>query len=491
MKKFKKLFALVVAAAMVLAMSIVSLAEVPTSGSITVNPNYEGQTYTLYKLFDAKMSYGEDGTLKAVTYQLPSGKTEDDLVYTDTEGAEHQWFELNDNDNVVAMSGVEAEWAKDANAIAWAKSFGTAEGSAITAASDNDPDVQWTGLDWGYYFVTSSLGSFIGIDTDNPDVTIKDKNTPPSIDKSITGVAGVDVAFVATETEEIADTGEGAKEQAIAQIGDTVSYKLVVNVQPGGQDYVITDTLTNLKIKADSFKVDGAAISGNTKVDATGTTITDGASTFTIKLAQTYLDSLTAAAELEITYDAVLDVSAAVADEANPNTVVLKYGTNPDNKSEDGAKVWTAKVGVEKKAESETGDPLPGAGFKLKKSDTEFYKWDETAGVTWVEEASADEIFTGEDGKLTQEFKGLKTGTYTLVESTVPEGYNKLEDTSITIANEDVDADNLAQAPVVVNKAGSVLPSTGGIGTTIFYILGSILVIGAGVLLVTKRRMDA
>ena len=482
MKKMKKIFTLLIAMVMVLGMSTTVFAAVPTSGSITVNPNYKGQTYTLYKLFDAKMTYKEDGTLQAVTYQVPEGKTLPE---------DNKWFELNDNGNVVAKEGVAVDWAKDAEAITWAKSFGTPVQSPITAASDNDANVKWENLDWGYYFVTSSLGSFIGIDTDNPNVTIKDKNTPPSIDKSITGVAGEDVAFNASAAEETSDTSAGAKEQAIAQIGDTVSYKLVVKVQPGGYNYVITDTLTNLKIKADTFKVGGAAVAENEKVDAAGTTITDGASTFTIKLSQTYLDSLKEATDLEITYDAVLDVTAAVADAANPNTVKLTYGTNPDNKSEDQAKVWTAKVNVEKKAESETGDPLPGAGFKLKNSEGKFYKWDATAGVTWVEEAQADEIFTGADGKLTKEFKGLKDGAYTLVESTVPDGYNKLEDTTVTITAADVTAGNLAQAKTVVNKAGSVLPSTGGIGTTIFYTIGAILVLGAGIVLVSKRRMNA
>ena len=97
---------------------------------------------------------------------------------------------------------------------------------------------------------------------------------------------------------------------------------------------------------------------------------------------------------------------------------------------------------------------------------------------------------TGEDGKLLTKFEGLANGTYTLVESTVPDGYNKLADTTVTIADSDVTLTNLSQAITVVNKAGSELPSTGGIGTTIFYVIGAILVLGAGVLLVTRRRMN-
>lgn len=494
MKHTKRIFAMLLSLAMVMtmmiAMSATVFAAAPTSGSVTVNPNYKDQTYTLYKLFDAKMTYSDAGVLQAVTYQLPSGKTEADLTYNGK-----SWFELNDNGNVVAKSTTTTDWAKDADAIAWAKSFGTANPTTKTAASDNDANVKWEGLDWGYYFVTTTMGSFIGVDTDNPNVTIQDKNDKPSVDKSITGVKDSEGAasgsvFNATEESEKTDPGAGVNEQAIAQIGDTVSYKLVVKIKPGAQNYVITDTMTNLKIVASSFKVGGAAIADNAKVDATGTTITDGASTFTIKLAQSYLDTIKADTELEITYDAKLDASAAVADAANPNTVKLTYGTNPDkNFSEDSAKVWTAEVDVAKKINSTTGDPLKGAGFILKRnSDNKYYKLVDGV-VTWVAEADAQVFMTTSTGALETKFKGLANGTYTLIEKVVPDGYNKMEDTTVTIADNDATTANLSQTKTVVNKSGSVLPSTGGIGTVIFYVLGSALLIGCGVVLVSRRRM--
>lgn len=498
MKKMKKLMALVIAMVMVLGMGTAVFAAAPTSGSVTVNPNFKDQTYTLYKLFDAKMTYDDSGELQAVTYQLPTGKTAADLIYTDSDGATHQWFKLNDNNNVVVYdNSVGTDWAKDANAIAWAKSFGSTVGEAKTATANNDANVKWTDLAWGYYFVGTTMGSFIGVDTDNPNVTIQDKNSPPSIDKSITGVkdsAGETSGsvFNATITEEKGDPGEGTNEQAIAQIGDTVSYQLSVKIKPGAQNYIITDTLTNLKIVASSFKVGGDAIASNAKVDASGTTITDGASTFTIKLAQSYLDTITSETTLLITYDAKLDLNAAVADAANPNTVKLTYGSKPDkNFFEDQAKVWTAKVNVNKRVASSAGQPLEGAGFKLKNSDNKYYKWDATNGVTWVAKASADEIFTNAQGALTTEFKGLANGTYTLEETTIPKGYNKMDDTTVTIADSDATNTNLSQVKTVINNAGTVLPSTGGIGTTIFYIIGTLLVIGAGILLVTRRRMSA
>ena len=86
--------------------------------------------------------------------------------------------------------------------------------------------------------------------------------------------------------------------------------------------------------------------------------------------------------------------------------------------------------------------------------------------------------------------RGSSDGTYTLIEKVVPSGYNKADDETITIEQGNYEASNLKQEATVTNQSGSVLPSTGGIGTTIFYIIGAILVIGAGVVLVTRRRMN-
>ena len=473
-----------------------ALAAAPTSGSVTVNPNFESQTYTLYKLFDAHITFNDAGEMQAITYTIP-GKGQE---ATDTDlGDGTAWFHINDNGFVEANDGVTTDWAKDKDAIAWALSFGTAVSGKdpIKASKDNDPAVKWDGLDFGYYFVKTTLGSFIGINSNTPDVTIADKNSIPSVDKSITGVKDSEGAesgsvFDATEEAEKADVGAGKNEQAIAQVGDTVSYEIKVVVKPGAKNYVISDTMTGLALVANSVKVDNAVIAGNTKVDAANTTVEDAATSFTITLSQDWLDTVEADTTVTITYDAVLTDSAVIADAANPNTVTLTWGDNPnDNHDEDGSKVWTAKVDVFKQIGDDSSSPLAGAGFKLKK-DNLYYKYDATDGVTWVAEADADELTTGADGKFAAgaAFKGLANGSYTLVETTVPAGYNKMEDTPVTIAGSDVSLSNLAQTKTVKNNAGTVLPSTGGIGTTIFYVVGSIMVVAAGVLLVTKKRMS-
>ena len=114
------------------------------------------------------------------------------------------------------------------------------------------------------------------------------------------------------------------------------------------------------------------------------------------------------------------------------------------------------------------------------------------SGTTLAQAIAAGNIteYTSDATGAVPAFTGLKDGTYTLVESTTPDGYNTAADYTFTIAGNNYTQTNLEQSTTVVNESGTELPSTGGIGTTIFYILGAILVIGAGVVLVTRRRMN-
>ena len=95
------------------------------------------------------------------------------------------------------------------------------------------------------------------------------------------------------------------------------------------------------------------------------------------------------------------------------------------------------------------------------------------------------------DNKGAASFKGLADGTYQLVETKAPAGYNQLTGPQeVKVAGSTTDTTKLSVEAKVANSAGTLLPSTGGIGTTIFYVLGAVLVVGAGVLLVTKKRMS-
>lgn len=500
MKKMKKIFAFMLALAMMLSLTgIVNAGKASaagTTGSISVSSNHKGQVYTLYKLFDAHITFADDGkTVRAITYSLPTGKTEADLTYNGK-----SWFKLNANKFIeVNDSSVTTEWAKDPDAIAWAKSFGTKVQTEITAASENDENVKWDNVDYGYYYVDSTLGSFIGVDSNTPNITIKDKNNPPKINKEITGVTtegGTKSGVTLGMGDDVTDPGNGVNEKAIAQIGDTVSYKLTVYAKPGAENYQVTDTLTNLKLKADTLKIDGTSYADVDIVDKDNSSVEDKASTFTIKFTKTYLDTITTDKNITIEYDAVITGTAVtIGEDGNENTAELTWGHKTDkDSSTDKAKVYTGKISVVKKDNSDAG--LEGATFALKNGD-KYYKVDTATGnVTWIDNKDDATQYTSQaDGKLNGEFTGLANGSYTLEETKTPEGFNPIDpnDASLkfTIENKGYTNDNLIQKATVINKQGSTLPSTGGIGTTIFYVLGGILMAAAVVLLITKKKMSA
>jgi len=478
MKRMKKILALAVALVMVLAMSSMVFASdpsddgdgAPTSGSITVTANYDKQTYTLYKLFDAQITFDDEGNQRAITYTLPSGKSLEGNAY----------YEVNSNGFIEAKSTLNDDVMKSAEYRAWAKSFGTQVGEPKTADGDNDTGIKWEGLGWGYYFVDTTLGAFITVDTDNPDAEVVDKNEKPSIDKEIVNANG-DTSSLG-KGDDATDPGAGANEKAIAQIGDPVSYKLTVQAKPGAENYVVTDTLSAGLTPPAANAVTVSSGSGTYSVSVTGQVIK-------VEFTKAYLDSLTANTAITIEYTATLNDKAVTGEAGNDNTAKLTWGhDNDENYSEDEAKVYTAQVSVNKKDDS--GAPLEGAGFVVKNSDNKYYKLD-GGTVTWVTSIDAADEHTSNASGAVAAFTGLKNGTYTLVEKTVPDGFNKLADTEFTIKNDDYTAANLVKTEEVTNNRGTELPSTGGIGTTIFYIVGAVLVAGAAIILVTRRKMSA
>lgn len=498
----KKIFAYVLTFVMMLSLTgiiNVGTASAANDGTITVQNAIKGQTYKLYKLFDAK--YSTSGGEVAITYTVPSGKSLDG----------NTWFAVDPNTgNVKIKENKVADkdtWIGSKEFTTWAREFVDGDTPAATKKADNTT-VTFTNLPFGYYYIDSTLGTLITIDSTAPNADVYDKNDPPTIDKEITklGTQTANMGSIFQETGGNEDTQyAGKNEQAIAQVGDTISYKLTITVKPGAENYVINDTMTNLALKANTVMVDGASYSSSSKVDnitAGGTNITEGDNKFTIKLSQTWLDGIKNDTELVITYDAVLTKDAVVATAANPNTATLTWGhatvgegeTDP-NKDTDEAQVWSAKINV-KKTKSDGSTPLEGAGFVLKNANNKYYKSNDNGTVTWVDsEDDATQLFSNSEGSFADgaSFTGLASGTYTLIEKTVPNGYNKAQDTTVQISDSDVtgEALSLAKTVTVINSAGSELPSTGGIGTTIFYVTGGILMAAAVILLITKKRMSA
>lgn len=452
MKNMKKIVSLLLAAVMVMAMSISAFAA--GTGSITITPPDDIDTsaeitYTIYKVFDADAS--ADGT--KISYKLVSGKT------TAPAG-----FSVDKAGNVTYDGGEEVTELTQADIDAIA-AYVTDDDIVGTAKSTGGNDAVIENLPNGYYYITTTTGSVVTINSTKPDAEVDDKNVVPGVNKEITGASSYDA--------------DGKK--ALAQVGTEVEYTATITVGKGQLGYVFKDTLgTGLEY------VDGS-LTVTDMTAGTDYTLAVSGQNITVTFEDDSIKGLAQGAEIVVTYKAKV-TSAALQDNPAKNTATISYGNDSQYTSKPSeTETYNAKITVIKN--DDQNEPLAGAGFVLKNADGKYYKFADGA-VSWVDaEADATEYTSGDDGKLDGEFTGLADGTYTLVEKTTPSGYNTAEDKEITIAKGDYSAGNLKQEATVINKAGSVLPATGGIGTTLFYVVGSVLVIGAAVVLISKRRM--
>ena len=225
--------------------------------------------------------------------------------------------------------------------------------------------------------------------------------------------------------------------------------------------------------------------------------------TFHIEFKQDFCDTLKANDQIIITYSATLNEKAEIGNTGNKNETKLTYGDN--NKTETATTTTrTFEIPVFKytlKDNKETA--LKDATFTLSKDSVttpntkEIIKLEKKNGTTTEEylvnsSGTVTKITTGDTGKFT--IQGLDAGIYYLTETQQPAGYNKLKDPLKIVIGENgtitVDDKSITGTDVkVLNQTGSILPSTGGMGTTLFYIFGAILVIGSGVVLITKKRM--
>ncbi len=458
MKKMKRLAAFLLAMVMMLAMAMPAMAAETETGRITITPP-EGVasdaqiTYKIYQVFKAA------GNGTAISYRLngnhntvPDGFVKDSAGNITLERTGTP-TELNDEEiSAIKRYVVEADLVD-------------------TVTTTGSTPAQSKVLDNGYYYITTTTGSVVTITSTNPNAAVDDKNTVPTVDKKITGASDI--------------TDEGKK--ALAQIGTDVTYTAKITVGKGSKNLVFHDTMdTGLTFKGNN----SVTVTANPEITAanwyTIKDTPDGSDTLTISFA----DGIDEGTEITITYVATINKNALTK---VVNDAYLSYGdsyTTTHSQTE----VYNAEINVVKNDGHNTDDagddtPLQGAGFKLKNSESKFYKLVENK-VTWVEDEANGDLHSSDESGNVPAFTGLANGTYTLVETVVPAGYNSAGEQTITIVSGDYTTGNLSQSKTVVNNTGLVLPTTGGMGTTIFYILGGILVIGAGVLFVTRKRMD-
>ena len=466
-KTFKKLFAALLAAALALAMAVPAFAEVnATKGSITISNTVKDETYTIYRMFKLDSYNAESNTYSYTVESDWEGffKTGAGGNYITLDGQNHPtWTAADENDSTTVAAFAKA-------ALAWAKqkgiqSAGTQEG--------NGSSITFSNLDLGYYLVDSSLGALCGLNTTNPDATIKEKNEKPEIKKEVQTSAG--------------DWGS----ENNAKIGDIVEYKVEIKVADGAQKYTVTDTMS----KGLTFNNSSLKVTANDAV-TTDYTLTPTTNGFTLELPESYVSTLTKGTTIIVTYNATLNKDAVIDGDGNANEVKLSYGNQQNTVP---SKVTTKSYQFDLvKVDGTTNKLLDGAEFELADGETKLSFVKDTAGnyrVAAAGEDGATTTITVKNGKVN--IYGLAGKTYTLTETKAPDGYNKLV-TSETVNLADGSKTHATivgsvykdGGVVVENHAGTVLPSTGGMGTTLFYVIGGGLMVAAVVLLVTKKRME-
>ena len=522
------------------------------SYTITIDNAVKGETYSAYKVFDVtyanpvtpaptveaateipgtadnthfNSAYAYSITTSSTFWgDLTTGVTADaDGVYSlATYGIKFVPTTTANTYNVlpIATSGVTEAQAQALAAFLAGKLEGKSpaaseEATAGTKGEDDDYalgtltlDVSSSGA--GYYFVDTTTGSLCSLNTTEPNAVIREKNSIPS------------------ETKQVSDAADGTfGDDTTIKVGDTAYFKIEVTDSKGTDKKVIVhDTMDNaLTLDLASFKVqvDDAdvavanytiKVNSSTDVPKKGTnsasnfsqaTIADGC-TFEIEFSDSYIQNLAENKKIVITYSAELNQNAVTADPFQVNKTHLEYSEQNTVEKEVTVKTYEGDL-----VKTDSDDKvLDGATFKMNDAATAGTQYQlvmvgtptSPATTTGVYRIKSSEV-TGDpvekliplNGKLT--IKGLENGDYYFEEVDVPTGYNGLtERAKLTISDANnsatINSDTYVSGGVeVVNQSGAELPSTGGIGTTIFYVIGAILVLGAGILLVTRRRMNA
>ena len=488
----KKLLAIILTLTVALTMGV-SMTSMAFAADVTVSNATKGQTYTAYKIFNAV--YSTDG--QKVVYTVPSS-----LESKVTSPFSVSSVKASNGEKIVTL----ASGTTEAAVIAWAKenySKFDSTGTALTY-DDTTGTAKATGLAAGYYYITSSLGSVITLESVNSSATVVDKNAsqPNGPNKNITAENGTAITAAASN-----DAAVGSKESFEATFNatnwvqaadsDTEAGTATPNNNTKVTVWNFTDTPTGLDIDKSTVKVyvNGTQVTIPTanivKNDAGVLSITipwtnaNGASLYEAKTAGSAL------IPVKITYDATVTAAAATA--VAPNTVNVKYNTDQDLGSKT-ANTYTYKFQLDKV--NKNGDALTGAKFQLKDASGAVVKLVATTdgyrkALTDNESGAVDTIDMTQNASRV--ISGLDKAEYTLVETQAPNGYTPAADTtiaaeSLTRVDQSLPATAAAQ---IVNEQGTVLPSTGGIGTTIFYILGALLVIICGIVLIARRRMTA
>ena len=512
----KKFFAILLALVMALSLGAAVFAEGGTpagEGSITIDNAVLGQTYTVYKVFDVTYSLNDDGTTGSLAYTYTATGADDPFLLALQDELSPFTAAATMTENVY---GILLKEGRDAAAVsAWIKAQIEANLLTATAAKEaTESPLVFNNIPYGYYYITTANGAAVTIDTAAPDVTVQDKQDKPSLVKQAwndpywldynVGSIGDEVKFKVEAYVPKYDEGKPVQTYVFSDyLDDGLTFTEVTSVairdsQPADENgEFVWHELTDDQYGVSS---DGPAAPSNGFRLSFDTNLTDGAGW-----------EYPANANVKIEYTAMINGEAVLK---NINKVEMNWiyeGGEPGGPLEDHTTTWVFGFDLIKfyKDSEGTEHNLTGAEFTLwdtadytdpngKQIKVTYVNTDED-GVNCYRVLTDEEVAANypaasniKAGKA-QVF-GLAPGVYWLQEEVTPDGYNPLtERQRVYLSNETHEAEthNGINAHIKVeNKTGSELPSTGGIGTTIFYVIGGLLMVGAAVLLIVRRKMS-
>lgn len=499
-------------AVLMFAAMVLPVAAAPSSYSITISNRNAGHIYEAYQVFSGSLET-VDGENVLVDITWGSGVNGSDLLATlktltvgettPFSGATSAAEVAEVLDNAIDDSELAKAFADTAT-----KHLTTVKAVSTYQIYDYSISVSQP----GYYLIKDQADTMDGkndtytrriLAVADTNVSVEHKGTVPTVEKYITG---------SEESVSVRD----------CSIGDTVTFCLKGKLPDNYDDYktykyIFHDTLPE-----------------GLTYDKTSLTITVGNNNTwdvnyneaTRQLTITCNDLKAVAGVdkntiIRVTYSAKLNEKAVLGNAGNTNTVYLEFSNDPNDSSKTGqtvtetATVYTFGLNITKVDAEDQNKTLAGAEFKLKNTDGEFAKIDDNHKVIgWTDtEAEGATLVSGADGSF--EIQGLGADTYLLKETKAPAGYNRLEKQVTIIISYETDENGVSSLTAkagtdnknliqntgdpstgmitipIVNGKGALLPSTGGAGTTAFYLIGGVLVLGAAVLLVTKKRMSA
>ncbi|MCD8195634.1 MAG: SpaH/EbpB family LPXTG-anchored major pilin [Lachnospiraceae bacterium] len=514
MKSMKRLGGFLMAAVMLLGFGVTALAD--STYTLTITGGKTGHTYEAYQIFTGTL-YEDTANDKTVLSDIEWGDGINDVDFLSAlQGSASLGSAFADCDTAAKVAKVLSDHNTDKSfAETFAQLASENLSSTVAGTGTESPAGTYTigGLKAGYYLIKDQDGSVTAKDDAYTDIileVVKDTN------------ATVKAVYPGVEKEaDIEDAG----------IGDTVTYTLTGTVPDTSAytsyTYIFHDTLSaGLTVDEDSFEVtkEGESTPLLTGTDYTLVVGTYNSSTGT-PITITMLDAKNLSGkEITVTYEAEVNEHAVIGNDGNLNTVYVEYSNNPNGSgtgttTEEKVVTFTFELDVTKVDKDNPAKTLEGAQFVLYKmvnGSPSYVQIDaasqKVTGWTGVE-GQASTLSSDSSGSFS--VIGLDVGTYYLKETKAPNGYNKLsapvtlviaavyEDTdndgldevsSLTVqvgtdaAVESADSDKSSVDISVENSTGSTLPGTGGIGSTIFYLTGSILILGAAALLFIKKR---